>query len=456
MSAGVGGVRRGYRGPVPVLPAVDVVGYVLADLGIILLAARLVGSLFVRLRQPRVAGEMVAGILIGPTVLGAGPAAALYPPQAFAFLTLLGVLALVLFTFLVGMEVPQHLLRGAGTRVTIVGVAVVAASVGLGFALAPVLGAPGVWRVAVLPDGRVVPPTAHALLLAAGLAATALPVIARILQDKQLMATPVGALGIGVSAVVTPLTFLLVTAAAAALAGRGVPAEVALRLAATAVLVAVLVLVVRPLLRRLLARAFRPGGLDPGLLAVLLAGALLTALAADRIGIHALTGGLLFGAAVPQVPGLGAAVRARLGEVVAVLGIPVFLAVSGLQTDLRVLRPEHLGAIALFLGAVAVAKWGVGTAVGRACGLPGRQAGAAGVLLSCGGLVTLVVALAGRQLGLVTAPMQVVLAVTAIVSTLATGPLLDRYLAGPAAQAPMRPRPGPRSGPRPDTGQDAA
>jgi Kef-type K+ transport system membrane component KefB len=298
--------------------------------------------------------------------------------------------------------------------------------------LATVLDAPGLWRVSALPDGRAVSLTAHALLIASGLAATALPVVARILQEKGLLTTPVGTLGIGATAVITPLTFLVLEASVASLGPDGALVSTAVRLALTGALIAVLVLAVRPLLARLLARRFRPDEpLDGTLFAVLLAGAFLTALAADRIGIQALTGGLLFGFAVPQVPGLADAVVARLQQIVVMFGIPVFLAVSGLQTDLRVVRPVHLGAIALFVLAIAVAKWGVGTLVGRVAGLPAAASGALGVMAACGGLVTLVVALAAQQLGLITPSMQVVFVTSAIITTVATGPLLDRFIARP-------------------------
>jgi Kef-type K+ transport system membrane component KefB len=199
---------------------------------------------------------------------------------------------------------------------------------------------------------------------------------------------------------------------------------------------------VRPALARLLADRFRPGeGVGLVVLAVLLAGALLTALAGSALGIRGFTGGLLFGFAVPQVPGLADAVAARLQQAV-VVGIPVFLAASGLQTDLRLVRPEHLGALGLLLAAVAVATWGVGAAVGRATGMPAREAAALGVLVACGGLVTLVVALGGRELGIVTPSMQVVLALVAIATTLVTGPRAKlpppRHRSWSASSAPTR------------------
>ncbi|MGH3982758.1 MAG: cation:proton antiporter [Pseudonocardiaceae bacterium] len=427
------------------LPGTDVVGYVLADLALILLAARLIGGLFVRLRQPRVVGEMIAGILIGPTVLGGRLAAeatrmgdpaqagtgltnAIYPLQAYAFLNLLGVLALVLFTFLVGMEVPQRLLAGRGRQIVTVGLATVVAPLALGAGVATVLDEPGVWRVAELADGRAVPFTTHVLVVGAGLAATALPVIARILQGKDLIATQIGALGLGAAAVTTPLAFVVIAVATGSGRPSDVPAAIGTRLVLAAALIGVLFGVVRPLLARLLARKFRADRpLDGGLLAVLLAGALLSALAADRIGVHALTGGLLFGAAVPQRDGLGAAVIERLQQFVMVFGIPVFLAVSGLQTDLRVLRLEHLAGIALFLLALLLGKGGVGALVSRATGMTWHHAGAVGAMLSCGGLVTLVIALVAQQAGMITQPMQIAFVIAAIVTTLLTGPLLDMF-----------------------------
>lgn len=448
----------GYRAGVPpaadVLPPIDVAAYVFAALAVILLAARLVGRLFVRFGQPRVVGEMIAGILVGPTVLGGtmatapatvGPAqpaqgtglsGALYPPEALAFLNVFGLLVLVLFTFLVGLEVPQHLLRGNLRQIGAIGLTVGAASAGLGFVLASALDEPGLWRIAALADGHPVPWTAHAMLLGSGVAATALPVVARILQDRGMVATPVGALGIGAAAVVTPLTFLLIAAGAASVAGHGMPSTTAVRVACTVALVAFLFGVVRPLLARVLRHRFRPGdGLDPGLFAILLVGALLTAMVTNLIGIRAFTGGILFGIAVPQVPALAAAVADRLRQFLVVLGIPVFLAVSGLQTDLRTFRPEHLGAIALLLAAVVVAKFGVAALVGHWTGLALRQAGAIGALLACGGMVTLVVAIAAQQVGLITPAMQSVFVIVAVLTTLATGPLLHLLVGRPVNPA---------------------
>lgn len=343
--------------PPEALAPAEVIAYVLAALAIILIAARLVGGLFVKLKQPRIVGEIIAGILIGPTVLGgtlakggvtdldrpaidgSGLVNDLYPLQAFAFLNLIGLLTLVFFMFLVGLEVQQRFLKGREKQIIVVALAVVLAPVALGFLIGGILDDPGKWKVETTPAGSPVSATTHALFLGAGLAVTAFPVMARILQEKRMLATPMGAVGVGAAAVVTPLMFLVVAGATASAKGQGVPSTIGIKLLLAAGLVAVLFLIVRPALAAILKRRFDPDQpLDGEIFALLLIGALVTGLAADRIGIHSLNGGFLFGACVPQIAGLGRAVIDRMLQFVVVFMIPVFLAVSGLQTDLTILE----------------------------------------------------------------------------------------------------------------------
>lgn len=429
------------------LAPLEVIAYVLADLALILLAARLVGGLFVRLNQPRVVGEIIAGILIGPTVLGgqlakggvtdldiapvdgSGLVNDVFPLQAFSFINLLGTIGLVLFMFLVGVEVQQRYLKGRERQILIVAGAVLVVPVALGFLIGAILDEPGKWKAEMTIGGAGVSSTTHALFLGAGLAVTAFPVMARILQEKRMLNTAMGAIGVGASAIVTPLMFLVVAAGAASAKGQGVPDTVAVKLALAVALGLFLFLVVRPALRWVLDRYFDPARpLGDELFALLLFGALLSGFAADRIGIHALNGGFLFGACVPQVEGLGRAVLGRLQQFVVVFLIPVFLAVSGLQTDFRDLETGLLGGIALFLAAMVASKWIVGALAGRAVGLDWRESNTIGVLMNCRGLMILVVALIARQVGVITDPMQLAFVVGAIVTTLMTGPLVDAFV----------------------------
>jgi Kef-type K+ transport system membrane component KefB len=207
-----------------------------------------------------------------------------------------------------------------------------------------------------------------------------------------------------------------------------VPKSVTSKLLLALALTAFLFMVVRPLLRLAVDRWYRPGaGLSPELFAILLIGVFLCAAAADRIGVQALTGGFLFGACVPQVEGLAAAMAERLHELVVILLIPVLLAVSGLQANMRVFELDDIPGLLLFLVAMVASKWRPTLAAGRAVGMRWDESNAVGVLMNCRGLEILIVGLIGKQAGVLTSGMLIVFVLGAIVTTLMTGPLFDRF-----------------------------
>ncbi len=436
------------------LAGTEVIAYVLADLAIILLAARIVGGIVARFGQPRIVGEMIAGILIGPTILGgqlakpgitalgispvdgSGLTNDLYPLQAFSFLSLIGVLTLVFFMFMIGLEVDQKVLRGREKQILIVAAAVIIVPVGLGFLIGGLLDDPGKWKSAMTVTGADVSSTTHALFLGAALAVTAFPVMARILQEKRMLNSPMGGIGVGAAAVVTPAMFLILAGAVASAKSQGVPTTIATKFVLAIALVAFLFVVVRPVLKIILNRRFTPDeSLDGDLFALLLLGAIACGFAADRIGINSLNGGFLFGACVPQIAGLGRAVLDRMQQFVVVFLIPIFLAVSGLQTNLRILDTGLIAGITLFLTAMIVAKWMAGALAGKLVGLTWRESNTIGVLMNCRGLMILVVAVIGKQAGVITDPMYVTFVIGAIATTLMTGPLVDAFLPGEEVEA---------------------
>lgn len=423
--------------PPEVIAPADVVAYVFAALAIILIAARLVGEVFERLGQPRVVGEIVAGLLIGPTVLGGTLAKAplpgmpgtagqglvddLFPLQVFSFLNLIGQVALVFYMFLVGIELDQRLLKGKGRQMLIVALAVTLVPLGLGFVCGALLDS-ATWK----PEG--VSTTAFSLFLGAGLSVTAFPVMARILQEKELLASSLGAVGVGSAAIVTVIMFLIIAAASATAKGSGAVSGVGMKILLVLALIAVLMLVARPVMTYLTRDWKETDRLPGNLLAGLLIGALATGLATDRILGAGLVGGFLFGLAVPARPGLAQAVIARMSDAVILFFLPVFLAVSGLRTDLTLINEGLLTGIALFLVLMIFSKLVVGYAAGRAVGLSRNEAGTLGALMNCRGLLILVVALIGLQLGVITPQTQVVFVIGAIVTTMMTGPLVDLFL----------------------------
>jgi len=423
--------------PPEVIAPVDVVAYVLAALAIILIAARIVGTLFEKIGQPRVVGEIIAGILIGPTLLGGAIAKAplpgvpgvagsglvndLFPLQVFSFLNLIGQIALVFYMFLVGVELDKRLLKGKGRQMLVVALAVTLVPVALGFLCGALLTG-ATWK----PDG--VSATAFSLFLGAGLATTAFPVMARILQEKELLATPLGAVGVGSAAIVTVIMFLIIAAASATAKGSGAVSGVGTKLALLLGLIVVLVVVVRPAVE-FLTRGWKEDGQLPGnLLAGLLIGALVTGLATDRILGVGLVGGFLFGMVVPARPGMAEAIIARMTDAVILFFLPVFLAVSGLRTDLTLITGTVLVGSALFVALMILGKLGVGYAAGRAVGLNSKESATLGALMNCRGLLILVVALIGLQLGVITPQTQIVFVLGAIITTMMTGPLVDLFV----------------------------
>ncbi|MGY1697452.1 cation:proton antiporter [Geodermatophilus sp. SYSU D00814] len=441
--------------PAPSLPGDQVIAFVLLDIAIILIAARVVGTLALRIGQPRVVGEIVAGVLLGPSLLGAttfvwddAPAflacdrslpegvapsisSCLFPAQAQSGLSLLGTIALVLFMFLVGLELDTDRLRGRAAGIVTVAVGVVAIPVALGFLIAPVLftdrftGAGDPSRIG------------FTLMVGAMLAVTAFPVAARILQEKGLATSPLGIVGIAAAALVTILMFLTVGVARGVATGE--PSSSHLwRLTGTLAFLAAMWLVVRPAL----ARVFRGGEAGDPLsgtqFAVVMGMVVLAAYAADRIGIHALVGGFVAGLVVPRHAVLTTALTSRLSDVAIVFLLPIFLAYSGLRTDFTTLTWAALPGIALFVVVAIVGKWGGALVSGRLGGLSWSESNALGILMNCRGLMVLVAALVALNAGVISPQMQVGAVVMALITTGMTGPLVDRFLGRPDRQPASR------------------
>lgn len=466
-----------------------VVAFVLFDIAIILIAARLLGALAKRVGQPAVVGEILAGVLLGPTLLGPTLAgwqspwaflnceaalaatqevpsvtSCLFPPQARGVLGLLGQIALLLFMFLVGLEFDFALLEGKVRSVLIVAFGVVAVPVGLGFALNPVLY--NETFVAAFGTGDAPSKVAFGLMVGAMLSVTAFPVMARILQEKALTLSAMGSIGVAAAAVVTILMFLLV-AAANGVANGASSGQIGLQLAFAVGYLAVMALVVRPLLmplgrryeRRVAALggpvdeagwaardAFAPAGvgwaLTHHMFALIMILVLLSGLIAHVLGINVIVGGFVAGAVLPARKGLVRDMTNELFDLVAIVLLPIFLAYSGLNTDFTALSVASLGGIALFLLAGVAGKWGGGAVFARAGGLSWAKGNILGILMNCRGLLVLVVALVGVQSGVITPAMQLGGVLMALITTAMTGPLFDRFI-GKATPAMQEKKPPP-------------
>jgi Kef-type K+ transport system membrane component KefB len=434
--------------PVQLAPD-QVLGFVLLNVAIIIIVARIMGGLFKRIGQPTVVGEIVGGVLLGPTLLGrsvfawdepwsflncdralaasgADPSitACLFPPQSRSVLSILGQLALVFFMFLVGLELDWDLLKGKGRKIATVAFGAVAVPIGLAFVIGPILFTDDFVAGFGTPDEPS--QLSFTFFIAAMLTVTAFPVMARILQEKGMTASAMGAVGVAAAAIVTVAMFLTVAVAAGVASEQG-PSSLAVKFLIAGIYIAVLFVVVRPLLIPL-GRAYEEAGkLTPGLFAAVLIVLLLSSYAAHQIGINVIVGGFLAGAVMPARTELFREMASRLADLTAIILLPVFLAFSGLNTDFTQLRAEHLAGIALFLVAGVAGKWLGSAAFARVAGMSWAEGNVLGILMNCRGLLVLVVALIGFNQGVLSAPMQVGGVVMALVTTMMTGPLFDRF-----------------------------
>jgi len=438
--------------PAASLPLDQVAAFVLVGLVLIVAAARVVGGLFVRVGQPRVVGEIVAGVLLGPSLLGPNVfrwdgapgvlacdrsaaglvpsiSGCLFPAQARGVLAIVGQLGLLFFMFLVGLEFDLSRLAGRIRSTVVVGVGVVLSPLAAAFALTPLLyGATFTagWGTASQPSRL-----AFTLVVAAMLAVTAFPVTVRILQEKGLDRTDLGVVAVAAAALVTVLMFLLVGVARGVANGGGVGPHL-WRLVGTLAYLGAMFGLVRPALARLSPVVRAAGRLDTGHVAWMLVVVLASAYATDRIGINVIVGGFVAGMVMPARELTGPRAAAALGDLTLGVLLPVFLAVSGLQTDLGALGVSAVGGLAALLVAAVASKWLGGIAFGRLGGLGWSEANAVGVLMNCRGLLVLVVALIGLQEGVISAQLQVGGVLVALLTTAMTGPLVDRYLPAPA------------------------
>ena len=386
----------------------------------ILVAARLAGRLVSALGQPRVIGEIVAGIMLGPSLLGwIAPAVflALFPPSELQPLYALSQLGLTIFMFLVGTELDVRHLR-AQRRVAIVTSAIsIVVPFVMGLFLAEAL------RSRLAPAG--VSPLAFRLFIGTALSITAFPVLARILKDHGLTGTKLGALALACAAfndVTGWLILAVVTAVVRSGDGGVIFVRTVLLLGAYAL---VMLYLVRPVLGRLLARDDATSGERIDDLAIVLALTLTSALVTEYIGVHALFGAFIAGMVVPRESLVARSARERLEPLTTTLLLPLFFAFTGLRTALPLLNAPSMWIDGAVILAVAViGKAGASTIAARLAGLNWREAQALGVLLNTRGLMELVVLNVGMELGILSPALFSMMVVMALVTTGATSPLL--------------------------------
>ena len=411
----------------------------LVQLVVIILAARLGAIVARRLRQPAVVGEIVAGLVLGPSVFGS------LAPDAFqavfggtaegagtagldAALTSFSQVGLVLLLFLIGIEFDFSHVRRQGTLAAAVSVAGVAVpftlGVGLAWAMAPRLGALGA--------AGPIDPRSFALFLGVAMSITAIPILGRILIEMGLQHTPLGATVIAAAACDDAVGWTLLAAVSAIASGSFESASVLRMVAATAALAGFAVFVLRPVALPRLERAVDAAGRLPvGWLSAVLGALFVAAWLTSLIGIFAIFGGFLLGASLSGSPRLREAVAGQVTDFVTVFFLPIFFTYTGLRTVVGSLAGlEAWGWCAAVFAVAVIGKWGGCGLAARLGGMPAGEAACVGVLMNTRALMELVVVNVGMDLGVIPPAVYCMLVLMAIGTTLMATPLAARLLRG--------------------------
>jgi Kef-type K+ transport system membrane component KefB len=393
----------------------------LVQMTVVLLVTVFCGWLARKLGQARVIGEIIGGILIGPSVFGRFTphwSAILFPPSSFNAFDILSTVGLILFLFLIGMELDYgQLYKQRATAVMASGMSIVF-PFAMGALLAHSL------RIRFAPHGIGSIP--FVLFLGISMSITAFPVLARIIEERRMQGTALGTTAIMCAAVDDVVAWTLLAIALALIGHDGGSASLSLRMVALAVYLFLMIVVVRPLAAWLVKRMRTTTDLPLEMLGVVVALTLCSAAATEAIGVHPLFGAFMAGVCFPRVERWQTAMRARLDMLVSVLLLPLFFALTGMRTRLDLLNG---GRIWFWAGIVLVAavfgKMGGAALAARWNGQTWKDAAALGALLNTRGLVELIVLNIAYNVGAFTPTLFTMLVVMALVTTMITTPILN-------------------------------
>ncbi|MFB2939224.1 cation:proton antiporter [Aerosakkonemataceae cyanobacterium BLCC-F154] len=393
---------------------------VLIQILIIIGLSRLVGLVFRWLQQPLVIGEIVAGIMLGPSLFGLiAPelAATLFPAETVPFLNVLSQVGLIFFMFLIGLELdPKYLKGNIETAVFTSNFSIL-----LTFSLASLLAL----LLYPLLSNSTVSFTAFALFLGSAMSVTAFPVLARIITENNLQGTRLGTLALTCAAVDDLTAWCLLALAIAVTRTNSIVGAIP-TIIESIIYIALMVTFGRWFLTRLASFYKRNGKLTQLVLAGIYIGVVTSALITELIGIHLIFGAFLLGAIMPKNPGLVRELAEKTEDFVLIFLLPIFFAYSGLKTQIGLLnRPELWLICATVVGVAIIGKY-VGTYLAaRFSGIEKREALALGWLMNTRGLTELIVLNIGLSLGVISPLLFTMLVIMALVTTFMTSPLLE-------------------------------
>jgi Kef-type K+ transport system membrane component KefB len=402
------------------------------DLAIIIAAARFFGWVFAKVGQPPVVGEILAGVILGPSVLGRlypGAIQTLLTPKTTAILSALAQIGLILLMLLIGLEFPFDRLRHAAKASFAVAVAGIVVPFAASWWLAG-------WLYGLAPSGASL--AAFRLFFATAVSITAIPIMGRILIHTRLTRTRMGLTSITAAALDDVLGWLLLGAVVATVTHGQMNFRT---LAVSFVGVVLLGVAFWALGRFGIARLDVPrtptGGLPAGALALVLTVVFAAATVTNALGVFSIFGGFLCGIAGSFHPDLREAIKASIGDLVAVLFLPIFFVFSGLRTDVGSLGsdPRLWIALAAVIAVSCASKFGATALAARGTGLPWKESLSIGLLMNTRALMALVVINIGADMGVISSAAFFWLVTMALFTTVITTPILRRLYPSPEAAA---------------------
>ena len=400
--------------------------FTLLQLTVIVLAARVGGTLALRIGQTAAVGEIIVGILLGPSLFG------WLAPDLFQYvfhsgapepMQILSQIGLVLLMFQIGLEFDfSHLSEQRNRKAMLwVATASLIAPFVLGYAIghiaAPILS----------PSAH---PVASALFIATAFSITALPILGRIMMEFEMTRTPIGVIAISAAAINDVIGWLLLALVTTLTVSQFETSSFALKVGLVLLFFALSWFVVRPLMKRLLHRFdARSGSLNNNLLGIVLAAIFLSAMTTYQLGIFAIFGGFMMGVLLHDEPAFVNTWRKRIGPFVLVFFLPIFFTYTGLRTNIGGLNSASAWGWCLLIVALAtLGKFGGAYLAARFARLSHNESKILGVMMNTRALMELIVINVGYDLGVISQQMFTILVIMAIFSTVITSPLLRRWL----------------------------
>ena len=394
------------------------VAAVFLALAIVLIVCRIFGYVATKVGQPRVMGEVIAGLVLGPSLLGAISAnwqATFFPTDTLAAIGTIANLGLIFYMFLVGLEVDRGQLKGKAAQAAAISNASVAIPMLLGIAIA-------------LPLFKLLGPhtkfVSFALFMGVSMSITAFPVLARILAERRMIKRPVGALTIACAAIDDVTAWFLI-ALATAVAASGTFGDVLKTIAEAVLFTLFMVFVVRRVLARMATAFDEVGRIPTGWFAAIIIGVLLSAYITQEINIAFIFGAFIMGMVMPRHARLSEEITRRIDDFVVTLLLPIFFVYTGLRTNIGLLDRPELWLLTLLLIAVAILGKLAGASIAaRVSGYDWKASAVIGTLMNTRGLTELIVLNLALDAGAISPTLFAMLVIMAVVTTLMTGPLL--------------------------------